>query len=817
MSNDIPTTPANLTSLFSSHNRASDRGAYLRVTTAENGELQTREESKSARIAKSVGTLGIYSVVQERKFARLVAQVAERDLQTRGPNQELRYGLGLTVGDRSVATVSAFIEAIRGKTAYVNLKSSVTAAKSIAATPNHAAGSAALHYLVVDNPNSTATANSISAWVDNASSPTDRSARQHVRQQFESRLEDYISSGPTSERDARREVAAYLSANFQNHSVDLNALAGGRAAYDQGGGIDISELPAVFHYFPNLVELNLTAKSGLLNIDNLHAPKLTTLRVTNSFIQALPKALDRQFPLLNELDVGNNLLAGIPSDQRWPPHLAVLDLQGNAVFADFRNNLPTTNTDGDEIDVKQPTWYEDKGVLRHRHDILLQRHPRTRQPERLPSDFFDQRDSFLAEPPSEETATTLDSEVPIRSTVNVNGVDVPSAYFQPKEGNLSNLPLPVESSLEDVVHFWFQIAGESVPSDLIQSFREQLPNRPDLSSRELIQGLSMLSGSEEFSGAGKQALAQRITQLLVKAAQNPLVKEDLLDNCGLFSGTCHDGAAEALLHMENSAEVLQYLDNDGLIAGDKVPARLKSAIKQSILIEATRQHALEKMQQENQRRADRRAAGGHIYEPDVDFVEYNLSYLTALRNLGQIRIGPTEYRYHGEGRSWLDANTGVASIVRKSHKTEIIHDATKRLASRPGWQNAIEKLRPQTKESLTKIDQNFSDNDPFADLFNGDTDTLSRATFEEILPILKKGIAETRQQPDEDHEAFVNRVTGATEALEVLQQAFEDPTLPNSVKPDIVGATKLYAAYAWAKEAAKEQVIADATTAWLKS
>lgn len=814
MSDETLAAPNNLSALFARHHLADEHGAYLRVTTNKDGELFTQEEKKAVRVAKTIFSFGAYGAIQERKLARLVLSVAENDLLSQGADKTLKYRAGYSIHDQQAATIGSFVQAIQNSKRHINIKKSFEVAKHIAATGQRAEVGAALNRAVGES-NSQGQPAGLEAWVDSATSPSERSAREQVKQQVAAGLERYISSGPASEHDAREAVANYLKAHFQTNALDLDALASGPAGYEHGGGIEISELPAVFQHFPNLVEINLTAKSGLLHIDNLYAPLLQSLNVRNSFIQSLPRELDQRFPQLQRLDVGSNLIVGIESNQRWPASLEHLDLRGNAFFVDYKANLPGAGDEDSAVTVSEPEWSDDKSLLRHRHDIFLRNHP---VEGRVPQDFFIQRDRFLVDPFVDEQANVEDAnESPSRNTVTVNGVELPAAYFQPKEGNLESLPLPVDSSLDQVVSFWFDIAGENVPPGLKQQFEKPVLGRPDLSSRELIQGLSMLSGSEEFNAAGKQALARRITQLLIKAANNPTVKEDLLDNCGLFSGTCHDGAAEALLHMENSAEVLQFIGPDGLIDGDKVPKQLKRAIKQSVLVEAARQHALEKMGQENLRRAERRAQMIDVYEPNVDFVEFNLSYLTAMRNRGVISIGPTDYRYRGEGRSWLDANTGIASILRKSSKTEVVQEATKRLAARPGWQSAIVKLQPQTQSALVKLDDEFEQRDPFAPIFLGEQETLSREAFNDVLPILRQGITGARQAPGETHQAFVKRVSSATRALAELQSAFAHPSLPEQVTPDQTSAAQLYAAYAWAKDVAREQIIADATVAWVKA
>ena len=416
--------------------------------------------------------------------------------------------------------------------------------------------------------------------------------------------------------------------------------------------------------------------------------------------------------------------------------------------------------------------------------------------------------------------TALDAKA-ILATINLEaGVAIPSGLSTPREQyqNLQNLPLRLDSNLEQTLKFWYKEANELIPNDVTEKLSEPIPGRTDLHLKQLTGGLIRLSGSAEFTrnDASRQDLANRIVNVIKQAAANPLVKMDVFEQCQFFSGTCHDGHAEALLRLENSAAILQHVGKTQGLINNRAASSLKSALKESALIEATRQHAALKVDLANIQYHLDFQEGREEELRVADPVEFNLSYLTKLKRGGALSIGPSIYRYRAEGTDV--SNADLDEIKQAAEKPEVLQSAVRRLASESAWESAIIQLRPETQCELDKIKAIYDQNNIFEASISPDADptsAISRTQWQNILPFIQHGIQNTRSGLEESHSEFTQRVGEANRDLEAVNTLFENQKM-DSIKLTECNPSNLYQAYAWSFQAKKEDAIANATVAWMQ-
>ena len=842
---------ATLSNLSSFHSRASDNGEYLRVTQDQQGYVQIGVERKSVRWIKGLLSGGVYALLQERKLAKVVGQITKRQIADETANGgfnplSLPGRTSYLPGRASqVVTVKEFAQAVKDKTFHVNIKKAFESAKKIAngsesqasagalqsrvagglsAESSHSNGTGPIRSggLILNTSNSNSKAKSLDAWVNSAINTEERSSREATAARVNRVLDLYVNGAlDNDDGDAdRRLVAQYIKNNFQAEILDLDAVAPGET------DLEIRALPSVFEYLPNLKELTIGVKTAIRNINDVRSETLQSLVIRNSFLQKLPDNLDSRLPALSNLNVSDNLIVGITASQKWPSGITTLNLKNNSFVEEYRDNIPQRNINGDVISVTEPriAYYEkdDLSSWDGLHYPVIDQHSHA---QRIIPDhdiFFSDRNLLLLGRGG-EGSSVIKSE----PTVTVRGVEIPQSLLRPHEDGLDGLPLKPGSSLEEALEFWYSEAGKNVPEGLAARLGEPIPNRADSVTFDigaLIEGLSRLSGSQEYvdGGAGRKNLASRIINVVEQARDNPIVKEEIFEQCGLFSATCHDGVAEALLNLENSAAVLKHIGPEGLIvdgseknAEKNIGLKLKAALKQSALIEAARQYVAREADRIDSKRKSLAEAQGEPSYKKVDRVEYELSYLTELKKRGDLSIGPSGYLYTAEG---VDSKrAGIAAIKKevKNNLRGLLHDSARKLAKSNGWQSAVVKLSPGTKAKLEEVDRAADEDDVFEDITFGVKASIGRTEYAKVLPYLESGISSARKNPDESEDEFTQRVIEAGNALASLRVAFNQGV--DSIKPVDTDLSALYKAYSWAIDAKKEEIIADATVEWAAS
>ena len=455
----------------------------------------------------------------------------------------------------------------------------------------------------------------------------------------------------------------------------------------------------------------ITSLKGLDTINSLEK-----LQLNQNPLLAVPADLGEKLPKLEILDISGTLLSTVPSNITLP---ATLSVAANSTLFLTIEAIDT---------IKESIGNTDS---RAHQFPPLHNQPRSKpliQPASASQDHLNY--GFLKEVAEQCGVETNEADALIREVRQYSDSDaIGHAHGLAISSNDEERERP---SLEENIAFYYKAVGLDVPEGLIS----KLQNVPD-GDKPTVEQLKALGDDLERltkskgspSVARRDQVARSIVTILDAANADAGYRKHLVSYAGNLSATCDDRASLELSKLEQGAHLIQVVRSEN--------PDVKS-IQRQFIETAVYDEAVEWANREGEERAAKQISelrNKDLSQDDFnleakllnDQTEWELSYLTVLRNRGHLSFGASDMLFKEQGFSVQKVQADIPKILARVDKAKAIALTAKRL---PFWIETLEELSPEFKTAkLDLADERankyfeFDEDDPNYDsLVNGLSD-----------------------------------------------------------------------------------------------